>query len=228
MNTEQWFWGGIWQGAHSFPPSSSQNHGLKWRSVHRWIRHSRMVNRSLKMYRRDWQYKRFHSLCIVKERSFCSRNKNESTNNIIALIASIRWEANQLILCVLEEQGITDILPAHGAVLHALFQKSPMQMSELADVINRKKNTVTGLISTLESRGYCHREKDPLDGRAQCVMLTPKGEEVRRKQAKVSQVLLEKLWHGIAGEDQQKCMQTLQKVYENLCRSSRNELAEDW
>ena len=43
-----------------------------------------------------------------------------NTGAIIALAAAIREQANTLILRSLSERGITDILPAHGAVLHAL------------------------------------------------------------------------------------------------------------
>ncbi|WP_342752455.1 MarR family transcriptional regulator [Desulfobulbus oralis] len=42
-------------------------------------------------------------------------------------------------------------------------------MNRLAERIDRKKNTVTGLISTLEERGYCRRAPDPDDARAQLV-----------------------------------------------------------
>ena len=144
-----------------------------------------------------------------------------STDGIIALIASIREEANRSIVLALEEMGITDVLPAHGAVLHALFLKSPLQMSELADAVGRKKNTVTGLINTLEDRGYCYREKDPIDGRAQQVMLTKKGQKIRAKQAEISRTILKKIWRGIPADEQQKCMETLQKVYGNLSAPSK-------
>ena len=57
---------------------------------------------------------------------------------IIALVAAIREQANTLILSSLSDRGITDILPAHGAVLNALFKQSPMQMNELAEHIGRQ------------------------------------------------------------------------------------------
>lgn len=139
-----------------------------------------------------------------------------NTGAIIALAAAIREQANTLILRSLSERGITDILPAHGAVLHALFKQSPMQMNELAEHIGRKKNTVTGLITTLEDRGYCRREPDPQDARAQLVFLTEKGEAMRQVQDEVSVELLQKIWTDIDTRKQKMCIQCLETILYNL------------
>jgi len=138
---------------------------------------------------------------------------------IIALVAAIREQANTLILSSLSERGITDILPAHGAVLNALFKQSPMQMNELAEHIGRKKNTVTGLITTLEDRGYCRRESDPQDARAQLVFLTEKGEAMRQIQDEVSVELLQKIWTGIDIQKQTACIHCLETILHNLAHN---------
>ena len=135
---------------------------------------------------------------------------------IIAMAAAIREQANTLILSSLSERGITDILPAHGAVLNALFKQSQMQMNELAEHIGRKKNTVTGLITTLEDRGYCRRESDPQDARALLVFLTEKGEAMRRIQDEISVELLQKIWTGIDIQKQTECIHCLETILHNL------------
>ncbi|MDL2307271.1 MarR family transcriptional regulator [Desulfovibrio sp. OttesenSCG-928-C06] len=142
--------------------------------------------------------------------------KEYNTGSIIALAASIREQANTLILNALSECGVNDLLPAHGMVLNALFQQGPIQMSTLAKAIGRKKNTVTGLINTLEERGYCRREPDLQDARAQLVALTEKGESIRAVQAKISESLVHQVWSGIKPDEQQVCVSTLQKILENL------------
>ena len=152
-------------------------------------------------------------------------NKYDASS-VVALVAAIREQANAFIAFSLSERGITDILPAHGAVLNALFRHSPMQMSALADAIGRKKNTVTGLINTLEERGYCRREPDPQDARAQLVALTGKGESVRAEQAVVSKMLLQKIWQGVSVEDQQSCLCVLQTVLHNLSNHVASERSE--
>lgn len=144
--------------------------------------------------------------------------KQYNPGALIALTAAIRERANECILNALAERGVEDILPAHGAVLHALFERSPLQMSALAERIGRKKNTVTGLIATLEDRGYCRREPDPRDARAQLVLLTEKGEAMRRIQEEVSAELLQKAWGVMGEEEQAACMRSLETVLHNLNR----------
>ncbi len=137
-------------------------------------------------------------------------------HSIIALSAAIRELANAFILDSLTERGIADILPAHGAVLNALFKESPLQMNALAESIGRKKNTVTGLITTLEERGYCRREPDPNDARAQLIFLTEKGEAMRQVQGEVSAELLRKAWGDTGEQEQAACVRGLEKILQNL------------
>ena len=135
---------------------------------------------------------------------------------IIALASAIREQANTFILNALAGRGITDVLPAHGAVLNALFKESPLQMNRLAERIDRKRNTVTGLISTLEERGYCRRAPDPDDARAQLVFLTEKGAAMRRIQEKISTKLLRKVWGSMSAAEQAACVRSLEAVLRNL------------
>lgn len=135
---------------------------------------------------------------------------------LFALASAVRGQANAHITEVLARHGITDILPAHGAVLHCLAQESPLQMSELAKRIDRKKNTITSVVRTLEERGYCKREICPNDARAQRVSLTEKGKKLVTIQENISPTILEKAWKGIPEEERNTCIQILAKVLHNL------------
>ena len=149
-------------------------------------------------------------------------NTPGSSDAIIALAALIREQANTYIVNALSSHGVDDLLPAHGAVLHALFEAGPLKMNELAERIKRKKNTVTGLISTLESRGYCRRETDPHDARAQVVLLTEKGESMRRIQHAISVDLLRLVWGDVGEAEKAACVKTLEKVLRNLQQNESN------
>lgn len=137
-------------------------------------------------------------------------------DSIIALTSAIREQANVLILDLLAEHGITDILPAHGVVLHALFEQSPLPMKMLAEAIGRKKNTVTGLINTLEERGYCRRESDPQDARVQLIVLTAKGEKMRAIQTAISEELIRRVWGELSEPEKSACIQSLRTILNNL------------
>ena len=118
----------------------------------------------------------------------------------------------------LARRGITDLLPAHGAVLHALFKESPQPMSTLARRIGRKKNTVTGLVDTLQERGYCRRRPSDQDARVQLVSLSQRGEALRHVQTDISAALHRRLWQDIPPADQAACMTVLDGVLHNLAR----------
>ena len=144
------------------------------------------------------------------------QEKAEQGDAILALCAALREEGNIFVQAELERYGITDLLPAHGAVLNALFGENPLRMQELARRIGRKKSTVTGLIDTLQTRGYCERVQDQEDGRGQWVRLCAKGEAVRTCQESISCALREKAWQGIEISDRAQCMETLSRVLANL------------
>lgn len=141
-----------------------------------------------------------------------------SPDDIIDLLSRIREQANQYICDELARRGITDLLPAHGAVLHALFEESPQTMSTLARRIGRKKNTVTGLVDTLQERGYCQRRPSTQDARVQLVSLSDRGEALRHVQTDISTALHHRLWQDIPPADQAACMAVLDSLLRNLAR----------
>ena len=141
-----------------------------------------------------------------------------SEDAIFALVSSVREQANNLLSTMLEEQGVVDLLPAHGAVFHALYQENPLRMTVLAERIGRRKSTLTSLINTLEARGYCRREADAEDSRAQMVFLTEKGEALREIQHAISEVALAKAWQGIDAGKRRVCLEVLASVLDNLRR----------
>ncbi|MCR4667207.1 MAG: MarR family transcriptional regulator [Desulfovibrio sp.] len=135
---------------------------------------------------------------------------------VLALAAAIRKSGNIFITKALERRGITDILPAHGAVLHALFSAGPLRMQDIALRIGKRKNTVTALINTLSARGYCCRETDRNDGRAQIVSLTEKGEGLRQIYRDISRELRQRIWRDIPADIRDMCADTLQCILRNL------------
>ena len=130
-----------------------------------------------------------------------------SPDDIIDLLSRIRERANQHICDELARRGITDLLPAHGAVLHALFKESPQPMSTLARRIGRKKNTATG-----------RRRPSPQAARVQLVSLSDRGEALRHVQTDISTALHRRLWQDVPPADQAVCMAVLDSLLRNLAR----------
>lgn len=135
---------------------------------------------------------------------------------IISLISKIRHDANNLILRELENRGIKDIVPSHGDILVRLFRIDSIPMSELADAINKKKNTVTTLVDKLVRIGYVTKASDPDDNRITLVRLTPKGLSLRKAFDDVSDSLLKTVYKGMDKNEKDTVIKLLLKINSNF------------
>jgi DNA-binding MarR family transcriptional regulator len=135
---------------------------------------------------------------------------------IISLISKIRDSANQLILQELERHGIKGIVPSHGDILVILFSRDSVPMSELASLINKKKNTVTTLVDKLFKLVYVVKVNDPGDSRITLVCLTQKRRSLQTAFNRVSDVLLDKVYAGISEKEKGAVIKILLKIKNNL------------
>jgi len=71
-----------------------------------------------------------------------------------------------------------NVSAAGGLVLGILRDHGPMSPSELSDRLIVTRATVTGVIDSLEQRGFVHRSANPTDRRGVTVEVTPAGLEV--------------------------------------------------
>lgn len=67
---------------------------------------------------------------------------------------------------------------AGGLVLGQLRDRGAMSPSELGEQLIVTRATVTGVVDSLERRGYVQRLRNPVDRRGVIVDLTPEGREV--------------------------------------------------
>jgi DNA-binding MarR family transcriptional regulator len=92
------------------------------------------------------------------------------------LAAVLPQQAGRLSRLVLRHAG-TGLTRSETSVLSVL-STGPRRITELADQEGLAQPTMTGLVSRLEARGLVARAKDPSDGRAVQLTLTPEGERV--------------------------------------------------
>jgi DNA-binding MarR family transcriptional regulator len=71
-----------------------------------------------------------------------------------------------------------DVSAAGGLVLGQLRDHGPMSPSELGERLIVTRATVTGLLDSLERRGFIRRSANPADRRGLLVEITPRGLEV--------------------------------------------------
>ena len=68
-----------------------------------------------------------------------------------------------------------NVSAAGGLVLGILRDRGPMSPSELGERLIVTRATVTGLLDSLERRGFVHRSANPTDRRGLIVEITPVG-----------------------------------------------------
>src|SRR4029079_4979703 len=105
-----------------------------------------------------------------------------------------------------------DMEPAAYGLLTVIRREGPIRLTELASCIGVGKPSVSRQIAFLESIGLVSKEADPLDGRAQSIRLTERGEEkMHQVQDARSQDFRERL-----GEWQVEELQTLAQYMAKL------------
>ena len=90
---------------------------------------------------------------------------------------SLLWRRARSISHQLSRQVHPDMEPAAYGLLSVIRQQGPIRLTELASCIGVGKPSVSRQIAFLEGLGLVSKEADPLDGRAQAIRLTPKGED---------------------------------------------------
>ncbi|MCP4602600.1 MAG: MarR family transcriptional regulator [Proteobacteria bacterium] len=136
-------------------------------------------------------------------------------DKIIYLIGRIREKANRYITDELTSRGIVGLAPSHGDILFALLKNGNLHMKELAQIIDRKKTTITTLIEKLVKLGYVEKTVDENDKRYYVVSLTKKGRSLKSDLIDISHNLITKTYKGIPPNEREMLVRVLSKINEN-------------
>ena len=100
-------------------------------------------------------------------------------NTRIPFLAGRLSEATStFILESLKREGMGELLPCHGDILHVLTEQETATVMELARLTHRSKSTVSALVTKLVDLGYVARERSAEDSRVINLRLTEKGQGV--------------------------------------------------
>jgi DNA-binding MarR family transcriptional regulator len=130
---------------------------------------------------------------------------------------SLFWRRTRAISNQLSRQVHPDMEPAAYGLLTVIRREGPIRLTDLAMNIGVGKPSISRQIAFRESIGLVSKEADPLDGRAQSIRLTPKGEEkLHQVQDARRQVFRERLgdWPVQDLEELARYMAMLNSTYE--------------
>jgi DNA-binding MarR family transcriptional regulator len=100
-----------------------------------------------------------------------------STANLAFLLAKASQRWNELLVARFAARGYPDVRPSYGSVLMPLFERDGLRLGEIAVRARLSKQSMTALVRRCEDDGLVRRRRDPADGRAFRVELTPAGRE---------------------------------------------------
>ena len=140
---------------------------------------------------------------------------NLETDIIISLISRLREKSSRFITSELSWLGLGDLKPIHGDILLSLFQHGDPTMKELADIVDRKKSTVTTLVEKLLSLGYAVKNQDMNDSRVFRISLTDKGRGLKDRLIEISANLLNRVYKNMPEEERKQVVKSLKKINDN-------------
>jgi len=113
-----------------------------------------------------------------------------------------------------------NVSAAGGLVLGLLRDNGPISPSELGERLIVTRATVTGVIDSLERRGFVRRAPNPADRRGLLVEITPAGLDVLRDLRTIVHHS-EKAWLGaLTDPELRDCINLLHRIQEGLASAS--------
>lgn len=134
------------------------------------------------------------------------------TDIIISLISRVREKANRFIVSELSQHSLGELAPVHGDILLALFRHKNPTMKELADIVDRKKSTVTTLVDKLVRLGYADKVQDETDMRSYRISLTQEGRNLKDSLIQIADKLIKKVYKDMPVEERRQLVKSLKKI----------------
>jgi DNA-binding MarR family transcriptional regulator len=107
-----------------------------------------------------------------------SKPKGTIPDFALLLVGASRPVAERLNAAV-ARAGIGDVRSPYGFVIRALAQE-PVGLTELADRLGVTKQAAIKVVDEMEARGFLVRRPHPADRRAKVLVLTAKGQAMRK------------------------------------------------
>ena len=105
---------------------------------------------------------------------------------------------------------------AQWRVLMSLYEGDALSISEIAEFCIIKLNTTTKIIQRMAAEGLVTCRPRKTDGRVTEVLITDKGNRLRREGRSVANGIFERSFASLGGEDIHKLNHMLEQVFHNL------------
>ena len=137
-------------------------------------------------------------------------------DHIIFLISRIQYKANRLLTREMRAHHIAGLAPSHGEILGSIMFRGPLPMSEIAQIIDKDKSTVTALVNKLIRMGYVEKQKHRTDSRFSLIAVTQKGEALKPAFVSIAKKLRALSYKDIPDDERETLVRLLTKLNKNL------------
>ena len=121
----------------------------------------------------------------------------------------------QYTAAMLKQQNV-DLIPEQFLLIDLLWNQGPLSQQELADQLQKDKNSVTKLVDAIERKGFVIRQQNPVDRRSNTIILTDLANSLKDDAKNKGISILDKMLTGISDEELRTFLNTLNKLCSNM------------
>lgn len=121
----------------------------------------------------------------------------------------------QYIASMLKKKGVP-LTPEQFMLIDLLWNLGEMTQQQLADQLQKDKNSVTQLVDALERKGFIERRRNPHDRRSNTLVLTEKAEHLKMEAKRKGILIMDKMLVGVTEEEQHTLLAILRKLNDNM------------
>ena len=124
----------------------------------------------------------------------------------------------QYIATMLRQQAVP-LTPEQFLLIDLLWNHGEMSQQQLADMMQKDKNSVTKLVDAIERKGFVVRKQNASDRRSNTLVLTEKAELLKNEAKQKGISILDNMLEGISEEELRSFLETLRKLNSNMSLS---------
>ena len=122
---------------------------------------------------------------------------------------------NQFIAAKLRQENVP-LTPEQFLLIDLLWNQGSMSQQQLADQMQKDKNSVTKLVDAIERKGFVMRQQNASDRRSNTLVLTEKALELRDHAKQKGISILDEMLEGISEAELRSFLSTLNKLNVNM------------
>lgn len=128
----------------------------------------------------------------------------------------------QFIAAKLRQVGVP-LTPEQFMLIDLLWNQGEMSQQQLADQMQKDKNSVTKLVDAIERKGFVVRQQNVHDRRSNTIILTEKANKLKPGAKEKGISILDQMLEGISEEELRGFLATLHKLNNNMTISEEEE-----